>query len=92
MLLLIIGLLASAIGSYFDATTSIGKREVNLLVRGKDGRFSLKQYVLWQAIWTGLFLIPYFVGWALLWHVGIFNLLNAVIKFLAALHNTKVKA
>lgn len=92
MVVLILGLIASAVASYFDYTSSLGKREVNILVRGKDGRISLKQYVLWQSIFTGEFLLfPLLLGYPL-WVAGVMQFANAGIKVFAFLHNRKVQA
>jgi len=93
MLLLIIGLLASAIGSYFDATSSIGKREAMWLVRGRDGRFDVHRYIIAQSIFhAALIILAAVMRGFTESAVGIFFIIYGAAKFLISLRNRKVKA
>ncbi len=90
MLVLILSLIASGVLSYFDYSSSLGKHESRALIRGKDGRISAKLYAIWQAIFTGIFImLPLLLGYPL-WVAGVCQLPNVAWKVYAVIHNQKV--
>lgn len=87
---LILAGLFNAVSCFFDYSSSLGKYEGNRLVRGKDGRISLKKYATWQIVCAILVLVItlywkiYYGGALTFAGMGAFKLYQAFV------HNPKV--